>query len=180
MIVSAIGIKNLFEFLGTMGTTIRNLLGQNKLTVNGGVEVKLTVQLAPELEELIKDIITSRNSTDDPPVFFRNAVQELIKGSEEKFRTLSQLNVTDVTLGTEAIYADSVPEEMAEVFVQYARLYILTPSPDEVFDQERLPPALTEVFETLHSSQDENDQPLTVKFGTGKVRPHFEPPERKA
>lgn len=178
MNVSPIGIKNLFEFLGMMGNAIRNLLGQ-KVEVKGGVNVSLTIQLAPELENLIRDIVAARGSVEEPRMFFQHALLELIEGNEPKFRTLSQLNVTDVTLGTEAIlqHVASVPDNMSDIFVRYVKLYILTPSPDEVSDRDALPVALTEALESAVNSTDENVQSLAERFNLPVVRPRFEPPE---
>jgi hypothetical protein len=169
--VSTIGIQNLFDLFGTLGKAIRSLFGQ-KLEIKGGVNVSLTIELGTVLEGLIRDIITDKESDVEPIEFFTHAVQDLVKDDEKKFIALSQLKVADVTLGTEAIWnADSVPDDMREIFVRYVNLNTLAASPDEVSDSKLLPTMVTDVLRSWHTSTANGGQTLAEKYGHGKIVP---------
>lgn len=171
MNTSAIGIQNLFDLFGKLGTVIRNLFGQ-KVEVKGGMKVMLTLDLGAALEGLIRDIIAERKANDDPVEFFKHAVEELIKGNEQRLASLSQLNVADVTLGTEAIWnADAVPNDMRDIFVRYINLYTLAASPDEVADSHLLPPVVTDALQSWHDRVEDGSKTLVDEYGKGHIVP---------
>ena len=180
MTASAIGISNLFGLFQILGKAIRAILGQ-KVEVRGSVSVQgnlsVSIEVGPELENLIRSLTEVRQPSEEPTEVFQRALQGLIKGHEKKLAALAELDVADVTLGTEAIWhAVAVPEDMQAIIVRYVRLYTMTPSPENVVEDplfQLLPPTLTAALQRESSSSDENDQPLTAEFGMPIIRPNF-------
>lgn len=177
MTTSPIGIQNLFDLFGTLGKAIRSLFGQ-KIKMEGGVKVTLTFDLGEALEGLIREIIAERGSGDEPIEFFKRAVHELVQGDEQRYIALCQLNVAEVTLGTEAIWnAEVVPNDMRDIFARYINHYTLAASPDEVSPSKLLPPMVTDALQAWRDGEDDTRQTLVDKYGKGNhVTPDFDKP----
>ena len=152
-------IKNLFSFLGTVGEVIRTILGQ---------KVDVTIHLAPlpvQLEDLVRDVLVTKDLMDEPAAFLQHTIEEMIRNNRKQLQALMQLDVADITLGTEAFWhADSIPDDLGEVFMRYAKRYIVPHSPDVVAARELIPPAIRDAFDSALSDRDESSLPLYEEF----------------
>lgn len=177
MTATGVSIPRLFEFLGVVGKTIRAIVGQSKeVKVSGRGRVTIVLELGPHLEGIIRELLAREGEHEEPAAYWYQATRELISHDEHKFRTLSQLDISDTTIGTEAIMqrADTVPEAMTRVAVRYVEQYVLTPADDETSNWQLPAPSLADTLQTaIRSASEESAFSLTDRLGGPRVRPRF-------
>ncbi|HET9980236.1 MAG TPA: hypothetical protein VFQ32_07320, partial [Ktedonobacterales bacterium] len=109
--------------------------------------------------------VVTKGLTDEPAALFQRAIEEMIANHKRQLQALMQLNVADITLGMEAFWhAKAIPPELGDIFVRYAKRYIVPHSPDAIAARELIPPAIKDAFESAISDPDENDLPLSEQF----------------
>lgn len=146
------GIQALFEFVSNVGRWVGHHLSQTaKVDFKGKGEIKIVVDLGPQLESVIRDLLLTENSREDPTAFWAHATRELIRGNEPKFRTLQELGVGDLTLGIEAMAQPSavVPKDIERVMVGYVERYVLADGTSEAGGWELPASPLSEALETV-------------------------------
>lgn len=159
-------IPRLLEFLGVLGKTIRAVAGRRRVTI--------VIDLGPHLEGVIREILASEEEHVEPVAYWSRATRELISHDEEKFKTLSQLDISDTTIGTEAIMQPyAVPESMARVALRYVEQYVLAATDDGASTWQLPAPSLASTLQTgIDQASGENAQSFTDRLGVTPVRPH--------
>lgn len=169
------GVQRLFEYVGNVGQWIRqHLIQETKVDVAGKVDVKVVLDLGPQLEGVIRDILTFQGIPEDPATFWARATRDLVRREERKFKALHQLGVSDITLGTEAITqrADAVPEEIQQVTVRYVERYVFADTSVAVSDWALPPSPLADMLETAERNMTKGDtSSLTGRLGVSPERP---------